>query len=858
MRLPTGLKDALAFWRPRKPPVPFAVQFKKFQIILERNNRILELMADMGDKLGGEYVFDRQYILSACENLADLVFKLIADLSVLRQRRCVDTFLAFERIRHQIQEELAGRHSFPNLSLTLSLDELTHDANEEAGNKLANLGDVRNVLGLATPDGFVITTKAFFDFMEHNRLTGLVEEGLDRWDGKDEKGLDALSRDIRERILRGEVPKPVAAQIAAKLEALGARRDLGRALFSVRSSAWGEDAEFSFAGQYESVLGVPAKGVLDAYRRVLASAYSPAAWRYRLHRGYLENEMAMAVGCQFMVDAEVSGGLYTYVPLPREAEAIVINSAWGLGAPVVDGTVETDAYVLERAASHAVRTRETAHKETRLVALPGEGLRTEAVAPELRDLPSLSPERLQLLAQAAMTIERYYKRPQDVEWAFDRRGDLYILQARPLNMRPNLPAACPIPGEATREAEVIFSGRGTVAQQGVAVGKVFVVQEDEDLYRFPYGAILVTRYTSPRFSRIMRKAQGIITDVGSVTGHMATLAREYRVPTVVGTGVATQHLTTGQEITLDATQNIVYRGAIPELCRFELTEEEVFEESAEYRLLRRLLKRIAPLNLVDPHSENFKASACRTFHDITRWVHEKAVEELINLSGSHWRDPEATPKRLLMDIPLGLMVIDVDGGLKAAREAREVTPGEVVSTPLAALLEGLTASGMWCTDPVSVDLGSFMSSVTRTFTPSGAAPGKLGRNLAVVSREYANLHLRLGYHFTIVDAYISGRVNDNYIYFRFLGGVTDFIRRSRRARCIADILEKQDFRVEVHGDLVVARVKKLSARRMREKMLVLGGLIGYTRQLDVRLQNDEDLARYADEFLQRIAPFLEV
>lgn len=858
MSVLTGLKDALAFWRPKKPLVPFAVQFKRFQIILERNNRILELMADMGDKLGGEYVFDRQYILSACESLGDLVFKLISDLSVLTQRKYVDLFVAFERIRHQVQEELAGRHSFPNVSLTIPLDDLNRDANEEAGNKLANLGDIKNVLGLAVPDGFVITTKAFFDFMEHNKLPRIIEEGLDRWDGKDERALEALSEDIRARILRGDVPRPVAAQITAKLEALGSRRDLRKALFAVRSSAWGEDAEFSFAGQYESVLGVPAKEVLAAYKRVLASAYSLAAWRYRLHRGYLENEMAMAVGCQLLVDAETSGGLYTYAPLAREDEALVINAAWGLGAPVVDGTADTDTYILERAAPHAVRSQDTARKDTRLVADPERGGTVVVpVDPALRDKPCLPRERLELLAQSAMTIERYFRRPQDVEWSFDAQGNLVILQARPLNIRPTLPDFCALPGEATRDAEVIFSGRGTAAQQGVAVGKVFKVEDDEDLHRFPYGAILVTRYTSPRFSRIMRKAQGIITDVGSATGHMATLAREYRVPTLVGAGVATKLLENGQEITLDTTQNVVFRGAIRELCRFELSEEEVFEESFEYRLLRRLLKRISPLNLVDPHNENFTPAGCRTYHDITRWIHEKAVETLIGLSESHWRTADATPLKLCTDLPLGLMVIDVEGGLESRGENGQVAACDVSSLPLAALLAGLSGSGMWATDPVSVDLGSFMSSVTRTFTSTQADPESLGRNLAVVSREYMNMHLRLGYHFTIIDAYVSPRVNDNYIYFRFLGGVTDFTRRSRRARCIADILEKSDFRVEVHGDLVVARVKKMSQKRMREKMLVLGGLIGYTRQLDVRLQSDEDLARHAEEFLQRIAPLLE-
>jgi pyruvate,water dikinase len=204
------------------------------------------------------------------------------------------------------------------------------------------------------------------------------------------------------------------------------------------------------------------------------------------------------------------------------------------------------------------------------------------------------------------------------------------------------------------------------------------------------------------------------------------------------------------------------------------------------------------------------------------------------------------------------MVIDLDAGPVPSVEDRAVRQEELHSVPLGALLDGLTQSGMWSTDPVSVDLGSFMSSFTRTFSSASAAPGNIGRNLAVVSREYMNLHLRLGYHFNIIDAYIGERVNDNYIYFRFLGGVTDFLRRSRRARCIAQILERLDFRVEVHGDLVVGRIKKLPPARMREKMLVLGGLIGYTRQLDVCLGDDDDIDRHAEEFLQRITPLLEV
>ncbi len=563
------------------------------------------------------------------------------------------------------------------------------------------------------------------------------------------------------------------------------------------------------------MLNVPRKGILDAYRRVIAGAYTPEAWRYRLHRSYRENETAMAVGCQLMAEAEVSGAMYTYAPLPLEKEAMVISAAWGLGPAVVEGIAESDTFFLDRHPPHSVLSAETGHKVSKMVTDPGGGTVWVEVAEHLRDAPCLPPDYIQKLAQAAMMIERYYRRPQDVEWAFDGMGNLHILQSRPLNVRPNRPEHHRLNiDQATRSAQVIFSGRGSVVQGGVAYGKVYVAQSDDDLRDFPYGAILVAHYTSPKYSRVMRKARGILTDIGSPTGHMATLAREYRIPTVVDTGVATEVLKTGDEVTLDASQNVVYEGTLRELSQFEITQEDVFEESYEYRLLRRLFKKVSPLNLVDPHSEGFKAARCRTFHDITRFIHEKAVEKLIDLSENFQRHHERVPKRLRSAIPLGLMIIDIENGTNALPEARSVTVDQIVSTPMKALLQGLSESGMWETDPVSVDLGSFMSSFTRTFSSSLAGPETVGRNLAVISKQYMNLHLRLGYHFNILDAYIGDVLNDNYIYFRFLGGVSDFTRRSRRARFIAEVMERHDFRVEVHGDLIVGRLKKLSKERM--------------------------------------------
>lgn len=838
---------------PPRPVMPFSVLFKKFKSVLERNNRILELMADMGDKLGGDYVFDRQYVVDISEKISDLVFKLISDLCVMSQCQNVDLFIAFERIQYEIQEELAGRRALPMTRPAILLDELNGDFSDEAGNKFANLGDIRNILGLPTMDGFVITTKAFFDFMRANGLPAYIEHSLASWDGKDERAFEAMCHDVRNRILKGTIPRHIVPNINAMMDVLNARIQGRPAMFAVRSSAWDEDGESSFAGQYESVLNVPRKEILDAYRRVVAGAYSPEAWRYRLHRGYRENETAMAVGCQLMAEPEVSGAMYTYAPLPQEREAMVISAAWGLGPAVVEGIAESDTFFLDRHPPHTVLSSEAGHKASRMAPNPEGGTVWVEVPEHLRDAPCLSADQIQKLARAAMMIERYYRRPQDVEWAFDGTGNLFILQSRPLNVRPNRPERHRLYiDQATRSAKVIFSGRGSVVQGGVASGEVYVARSDEDLKDFPYGAILVATYTSPKYSRVMRKARGILTDVGSPTGHMATLAREYRIPAVVDTGVATKVLKTGDEVTLDASQNVVYEGTVRELSQFEITQEEVFEESYEYRLLRRLFRKVSPLNLVDPHSEGFKATRCRTFHDITRFIHEKAVEQLINLSDDFQRSQERLPLRLQSTIPLGLMVIDIDDGTNVRHDKRSITEDQIVSTPMKAFLEGLTKSGMWETDPVSVDLGSFMSSFTRTFSASLADPKTVGRNLAVISKQYMNLHLRLGYHFNILDAFIGDVLNDNYIYFRFLGGVSDFTRRSRRARFIAEVMECHDFRVEVHGDLIVGRLKKLSKERMIAHMKVLGGLVGYTRQLDVSMSSDAQIDIHLADFMRRI------
>ncbi len=470
----------------------------------------------------------------------------------------------------------------------------------------------------------------------------------------------------------------------------------------------------------------------------------------------------------------------------------------------------------------------------------------QQVGVDLQTRASLTPGQLRQLAEAGLRIEKYFRQPQDIEFAFDDTGELVILQSRPLNISRDQVCRPADLAAVTSRYPVLLAGRGDIAHQGIAAGVVRIVRSEKDLKDFPDGAILVASYASPLYARVMPRAAGIITDVGAATGHLATVAREFRLPAIFNCGEATRILADGQEITMDAEENIVYQGIIPELRLYGQAGEPI-DETREYRLLRRVLRKIQPLHLIDPAESNFTPGACRTLHDITRFVHEKAVEALIDFNYDNRHAPENVVGRLAWQIPLDLLIIDIGGGLRPGVRGR-IKPADVLSSPMRAILEGIDLPGAWNNEPMSVDFGSFMSSLTRTMAPELARPRHLGQNLAVISGEYANISLRLGYHFTMIDAYVSDVVNDNSIYFRFFGGVTDDSRRARRARFLGEILAVNDFRVELHGDLVVGRIKKLDRQRMLDRLVALGLLIGFTRQLDVLMVSDQRIYEYIERF----------
>jgi len=173
---------------------------------------------------------------------------------------------------------------------------------------------------------------------------------------------------------------------------------------------------------------------------------------------------------------------------------------------------------------------------------------------------------------------------------------------------------------------------GAVAFPGVGFGKAFLVHADEDLMNFPEGAILVTKHSSPNLVIVMSKARAIITDIGSITGHMASLVREFGIPTILNAGNAATAIATGLEITVDAYSGQVYQGKVPELLNTQRNKEPSFKDVPVYQALKRAGDFIVPLRLFDTKSPEFSLEHCKSLQDIMRLVHEFSYLEMFQIS----------------------------------------------------------------------------------------------------------------------------------------------------------------------------------------------------------------------------------
>ncbi len=828
-----------------KPPSAREV-FERFQRVLVANNQAMEIIADMGEKLSGDYIFDRQYLIAGSEALARAVADSILALEQLTASSFPSLTAIHQRLAAQLQDMVTGSERCTGPQL-MGLNEASLADVAVVGGKCAHLAELLRLGFSQVPPGFVITTRAFHDLIDANGLAATLDhfEHLLTDTATPLTDLFPLARELTAGILSATPPPGLLAGILEQLDLLGAGAETR---FAVRSSALEEDMDFSFAGQFRTVLNCEAQAdsLFAAYRRVAASLFAEPAISYRRRLFPGEGRMTIAAGCQTMIDSQASGLVFTVDTADAASERMVLVGAWGQGEAVVEGAVATDSFLLKREPL-AIMERRVVAKPTGRYPAAASGTEERAIAPELASRPCLEDEQILALAAQAIRIEQAFRRPQDIEWSVDGAGNIFILQSRPLFI-PETASNSQALAAAVAHLDPLLSG-GRIASLGVGAGPAFRVLTPEDLNDFPDGAVLVARRDSAIFAKVLARAAAIVTEVGTPLSHMATLCREMRVPCIVNCPQLLDKVTTGDEITVDAENGTIYRGLIKELITMRVSEGMDVNASMEFRLLRRIVRATSVLHLVDPLLGEFRAEECQSFHDILRFTHETAVQTLVDMGRDEQRFLGGNlARRLNLPIPTGILVIDIGGGLAPDAPANDVPFKYVTSVPFKAILRGMLYPEVWHNAPMPVGLRDMMHSM---FNPAHDVVNRqyTGHNIAIIGNNYVNLCFRLGYHFNIIDAHCDEVEQNNHLYFRFLGGVTDLTKRSRRSMMIATILRAFEFSVQTRGDIVTARLSHLPVAEVERTLDILGRLVGFTRQLDVRMESDQRAEEYAEAFL---------
>jgi pyruvate,water dikinase len=342
---------------------------------------------------------------------------------------------------------------------------------------------------------------------------------------------------------------------------------------------------------------------------------------------------------------------------------------------------------------------------------------------------------------------------------------------------------------------------------------------------------------------------GVVAEQGNPAGHAAALAREFAVPTLFGVPEAEARLGACHALSLDATQRLVFEGALwPEV------RERVRSRIRHLPGRRRanpLHDRVLALNLTNPQAVTFRASACRSVHDIVRFTHEKAVAAMFDVGDEVDRQGQRRVYRLESEVPLQLAVLDLGAALPPTeQERRTVRPEEIASPPFQALWRGMTRPGLSWAGRTQIGVGGFLSVMASSMASAPGTMRELGAcNYLMVAPDYVNLNARLAYHFAMVDAFVSPVPENNFVNFRFRGGGAAHERRDLRARFLAEVLLRSGFGVDRRGDLVTAWLRRYPRDASEAGLATLGALMACARQLDMLMDDESAVQEFAGRFL---------
>ncbi|MBI3619823.1 phosphoenolpyruvate synthase [Candidatus Roizmanbacteria bacterium] len=451
------------------------------------------------------------------------------------------------------------------------------------GGKGANLGEMTNAR-LPIPYGFIVTARAYFDFIKSAKLQGKIDSLLAIVNYNNPPEIQQASGHIQKLILRAEFPGDLAKEIVEYYEQLPLKEEkyfkerhsafaLGQhslkkvydpPLVAVRSSATAEDLpNASFAGQQETYLNVKGDAVLiQKVKECWASLFTERAIYYRHEQGFDHFKVGLAAVVQRMVQSEKSGIAFSIDPVSNDRHKIVIEAIFGLGEYIVQGKVTPDHYEVSKG-SFSLLQKKVSYQNVKYVKRGTEN-KEVALSRLEGSRPKLSNEEIVRIALQVADIEKHYYFPQDIEWAIEK-GRIYIVQSRPIttmNTSSKINESESLEDQPDlRRFKLLVTG--APASPGIGAGPVTIIFSPAEIDRIKKGDVLVAPQTNPDYVPAMKKASAIITEKGGRTSHAAIVSRELGVPAVVGAEKATTILKHETIVSVNGKTGEVFQGNIP-------------------------------------------------------------------------------------------------------------------------------------------------------------------------------------------------------------------------------------------------------------------------------------------------------
>ncbi len=781
-----------------------------FQELLNSDRKCHKLLAELEEIYYGVLPVDINRVRALYEALSSAVASMIEAMYKLAPGKHKNLVDYYKKNDIYVRFALAPPKTDSAPPYILPIDAVYSDDSHTGGKGLHLSQLVRN-LHLPVPPGFIISTSAWNRILEVNDLRLAINRELAKVDIHSPSSLKDVSQTLSGYIEDAGIPddlEQILAEAASELQA-------GSCRLAVRSSAVGEDSSLSFAGLYRSQLDVDPKHILKAYRRVLASKYTPEAIFYRVIHGLNDEETPMAVIVLTMVDARLSGVVTTGDPSGR----VRVCSVPGLGDNLMGGYATPVTAEIDTSGEKPVTVSKSSVGEDR----------------------QLDDDQLHHLSGLAGMIADYYGESQEIEWSCDRSGALFFLQARSRARYPEFSAT----GEPDLSGLTLLFQGGKTASSGIGSGSICRLSNVNDISSYE-GAIFVCEVTPPEMVPLLPHFSGVIVRNGSGADHFSSVAREFGVPVLVQAGEATKQLKNGDKVTLWADKQSVFQGMSSIPSGKNAGKTEGLNENPLQRTLKMMVGFTSKLSLTDAGDKSFSPENCRSLHDIIRFSHEKSLQAMfLQSADTLLRKPKGP--RLQTSIPLQVHIIDVGGGLwEEASQKQEITLDDLRCRPFLSLWQGLSHP--------EIDWQGCTHYDWRTYDAVALAGGVCAGDDAslasycLISSDYLNASFRFGYHFSLLDCLCGDNPQENYILLRFAGGGGNALGKDLRLSFIAKVLGRLNFSHERTGDLLDARLLRYGNKDTAERMVQVGRLLGVVRLLDMVMADEGAIEPMVEKF----------